>query len=505
MDLFQKPAREIILRPQQTKIINECRQAFKKTRRFILKAPCGAGKTVIATWIFKEAIKQNLKCLFVVDRIVLAEHTDLEFEKYGLHCGIIQADNPKYYPNRPVQIGSVQTLNRRGIKQFDFIIIDEAHCISVGHKKLFKANPDSFVLGLTATPYAAGLAKYFDFFIEPIPLKQMIKEKALVPFEIYAPSSPDLKKLRIKAGEYTEKSLSEAYDKYDIIGDVVRTYQKLTPGKKAIVFGVNVAHIKNLNQRFLDAGIKSCQINAYQSDMERSEALNGFLNFDTKVLCSVEVATKGFDCPEVEVVALAVATRSHMKWEQTCGRGFRLFPGKDKCVVLDFGGNCERLGFPDEYYFPELDDGKKKKGKKKDAQEERLPKPCPRCHFLKPVGMSTCPACRFKPDVSKDVEVGAGKLKKLKRKKKKKAAQYSMVEKQSFLNQLNQYAKEHDYKQGKNGVYGWSLYKYKDKFKAMPSNKMKWAGLEPVKKEVHNFLIYLRIKQAYKKDSLTSS
>ncbi len=31
-------------------------------------------------------------------------------------------------------------------------------------------------------------------------------------------------------------------------------------------------------------------------------------------------------------------------YAQICGRGFRLFPGKDNCLILDFGGNIARHG-----------------------------------------------------------------------------------------------------------------------------------------------------------------
>jgi len=375
---------EIKLKPLQEIALSECRNAFRQTKRFIFKASCGFGKTVLAAYFIKEAIKKEIKCLFIVDRIVLAEQTDAVFEKYGISCGIIQADNPKFFPDRMVQIGSVQTLNRRDVDQYGFILIDEVHCLYSGHKKILKENQDAFIMGLTATPYSKSLGKYFDFFIEPVPVKRMIQEKELVPFEIYAPSIADLSKLKIRAGEYTEESLSEAYNQVDIVGDVVKTWKKITPGKKAIIFGVNVAHIKHLAKTFNQQGISACQINAYQSEKEREEALNGFLKGDTKVLCSVEVATKGFDCPEVEVVALAVATKSHMKWEQTTGRGFRVFPGKTMCIILDFGGNAERLGFPDEFQFDELDDGKKHKSKtKKKEYPEALPKKCPSCDFMK--------------------------------------------------------------------------------------------------------------------------
>lgn len=494
-DLFDSIGHEeIVLRPLQERALVECRNAFRQTKRFILKATCGFGKTVLAAYFIKRAVKKGIKCLFVVDRIVLAEQTDAVFSKYGMRCGIIQADNPKYFPDRQVQIGSIQTLNRRDIGKYGLILIDECHCHHDAHTKLMATNEDSFIIGLTSTPYAKDLGKYYDFFIEPVTVKEMVKQGELVPFEIYAPSIADLTKLKIRAGEYTEESLSEAYDQVDIIGDVVKVWKKLTPGKKTIVFGVNVAHIKHLEREFNKSGVSACQINAYQSKNERQEALNGFINGNTTVLCSVEVATKGFDCPSVEVVALAVATKSNMKWEQTTGRGFRLFPGKEKCIVLDFGGNAERLGFPDEHEFLHLDDGNKHNSKtKKKDRPEQLPKACVSCDFLKPAGIRKCPACGFMPDFIEDVETSEGELEKLKRKAKK---EFTLAEKQSFMSQLNQYAESKGYKMGGSGCYGWALHKYADKFGSNPPNKIKWHLTEPVGAEVKKFITHCNIRWA---------
>jgi len=500
MELFEQLGNEeIILRPLQEIALESCRDVFRSgVKRFILKANCGFGKTVLSAFFIKEAVKKGLKCLFVVDRIVLANQTDETFSKYGISCGIWQADNPKFFPDRQVQIGSIQTLNRRDIDQYPLIIIDEVHTWYSGHKKILNANPESFVIGMSATPYTHSLGKYFETFIEPISVSDMVKHKELVPFEIYGPTIADLSKLKTRAGEYTEVSLSDAYDQADIVGDVVAQWKKHTPGKKTIVFGVNVAHIKHISNEFNKVGIKSCQINAYQLPQEREDSLNGFLKGDTLVLCSVEVASKGFNCPSAEISVLAVATKSHIKWEQCCGRVLRIFSGKEKAIILDLGGNAERLGWPDEYEFLELDDGKKQeiKNKKQEKKKEKLPKACPSCAFLKPAGVYVCPACGFRPEHIEDVEVADGQLEKLKRKKKKET---SIQDKQSFLNQLNQHAWDKGFRAGKGGCYGWAINQYKDHFGSNPPSRLKWGNKEPIGKEVRGFITHANIKYAKSK------
>jgi len=153
------------------------------------------------------------------------------------------------------------------------------------------------------------------------------------------------------------------------------------------------------------------------------------------------------------------------------------------------GGNCERLGFPDEYEFLQLDDGKKHDSKnKKKERPEQLPKACPSCAFIKPAGTRKCPACGFVPDFIQDVEVSEGELKKLKRKTNR---DYTKEEKQSFFNQLNQYC--HD----KGWSNGAASHKYKEKFGVWP-NAMQKDKYEPVGKEVKGFITHLNIAYAYK-------
>jgi len=485
------------LRPLQEYALEETRNAMRKSKRIILQAGCGFGKTIIAAKIIKNVLDKGKKVVFIVDRIVLANQTSDVLVNYSIPHGVIQSQNERFDIDKRAQVCSIQTLKLRGCPQADMIIIDEAHVLHKEHIKIMQENPDAFVLGLTASPYTKGLGKHFEFHIEPVPVKKLIEEKYLVPFDIYGPSIADLSKLKVVAGDYSEKSLSEAYDKVDIVGDVVKTWQKITPGRKTIVFGVNVAHIKHLVTQFQSAGISACEINYRQTEEERDEALKSFTEGNTMVLCSVEVATKGFDCPAVEVAVLAVATKSMIKWTQTTGRALRIYPGKEKAYILDLGGNAERLGFPDDYEFIKLDTGKKPK-KSEYEKTVILPKKCPSCDFIKPVGVRTCPACGFTPEFKKDVDVEDAELEKLKRKAR---SEYTIEQKQSFLAQLNTYAASKNMRIGRGGCYGWAIHTYKDKFGSNPGNKLNWYSREPIGEDVQKFIIHKFIKYANRKET----
>jgi len=489
-------AEEIVLKPLQTAMVNQLRTAMQRSKKVILQAATGVGKTVIAAYITKSAYDKGKTVLFIVDRIILANQTSAMFAHYGIPHGVIRAHDERFDISKSVQVASIQTLQRRGCNPADLIIIDEAHVLHSAHQKIMADNPKAFIIGLTASPYSKGLGKHFDFHIQPSTFKELIEEKYLVDYDIYAPKIADLSALKVKAGEFTDDSLSAAFDKVDIIGDVVKTWQRLTPGKKTIVFGVNIAHIKHLVDEFISVGITATQINAYQTPEEREEALYNFVETDNAmVLCSVEAATKGFDVPSAEVAVLAVATKSMIKWTQTTGRVLRTYPGKEKAYILDLGGNAERLGFPDDYVFTELDDGKKNK-KSEVKPKERTPKTCPSCDFIKPIGVRTCPACGFTPEFKADVDVLDAELKKLQRKNKK---DYTLEEKQSWLAQLNQYSAEHGHKKHAKGFYGAAIHSFVEKFGCQPSSKLDWAAHTPVTDEVKGWMTHKLIKYAHRK------
>ncbi len=67
------------------------------------------------------------------------------------------------------------------------------------------------------------------------------------------------------------------------------------------------------------------------------------------------------------------------------GRGFRLHPGKENCLVLDFGGNVLRHGPVDAIRIEERPAG----------NGEAPAKECPICHAVIAAGFATCPQCGY--------------------------------------------------------------------------------------------------------------
>jgi hypothetical protein len=69
-----------------------------------------------------------------------------------------------------------------------------------------------------------------------------------------------------------------------------------------------------------------------------------------------------------------------------CGRGFRLHPGKQNCLVLDFGGNVLRHGPVDRI---------KVKDRPLDDSGQAPAKECPECQLIIAAGYARCPGCGY--------------------------------------------------------------------------------------------------------------
>ena len=77
-------------------------------------------------------------------------------------------------------------------------------------------------------------------------------------------------------------------------------------------------------------------------------------------------------------------------------------------------------------------------------------KDCPKCHYVKPIGIHVCPACGFAPERKSDVEIADGNLVQLKGGK----APVDMATKQIWYSALIWIAKDRGYKPNKkSGLY----------------------------------------------------
>jgi DNA repair protein RadD len=460
------------LRPQQLRLLDELRYVLdgRVNHRIMVAAPTGFGKTIVASTIASEIQRTGKRAIFTVPALSLIDQTVEKFYAEDVHdVGVIQAMHPLTNYARPIQIASVQTLQRREIPPADLVMIDEAHRWYDFYGEWLKDPAWAHVpfIGLSATPWTRGLGRYYDKLIVATTTSELIAAGYLAKFRVFAPASPNLAGVRTLAGDYHEGDLSEAMDKANLVADVVTTWLERGQNRPTLCFAVNRAHAKHLEMQFESAGVAAGYIDAYTPASERREIAEHFHAGRIKVVCNVGCLTTGIDW-DVRCIILARPTKSEMLFVQMIGRGLRTADGKDDCLILDHSDNHIRLGFVTDILHDELDDGRELQ-KAQPKQTEVLPKKCPKCSFLKPPKLLACPCCGFTPVVQNKVTNREGEL--IEFRSRSTPAQPSMAERQAFHAELMGIAQTRSYK------LGWVSYKYKERYGQWPPSH--YSALQP--------------------------
>jgi superfamily II DNA or RNA helicase len=411
------------LYPRQNAFVRNIYQAIDDgDLRVMGQAPTGFGKTHVAGAFANDILTRGKRMIFTIPALSLIDQTVTRFYSMGIRdVGVIQANHPLTNYARPIQVASVQTLQRREIPPADLVMIDESHRWFDFYGEMMSAPEwaDVPFVGLSATPWTRGLGKHFQKLIIGATTQDLIDEGLLSPFRVFAPSSPDLSGVRTVAGDYHEGDLSGFMNKDALVADIVTTWVRRAEGRPTLCFAVDRAHAKHLQKEFQAAGIPTGYIDAYTPAAERKDIERQFHAGEVKVVCNVGCLTTGVDW-DVRCIILARPTKSEMLFVQIIGRGLRTADGKDFCLILDHSDTHNRLGFVTDIHHDELDDGSPR-GKAK-PRDKPLPKPCPSCSFLKPPKMLRCPNCGFTPKPVVDYQPRDGELVELAHQREARAA-----------------------------------------------------------------------------------
>ena len=483
------------LREHQARAIGLLRDALRSgARRPILQAPTGAGKTVLAAAIIESALRKGKRVLFTVPAIQLVDQTAREFYAEGIRdIGVMQADHPMTDLSKPVQIASIQTLQRRQVPPADLVLVDEAHRV-FSFVADWMAKDDWLdvpFIGLSATPWTKGLGRLYDRLIIAATTAELIRAGYLSPFRVFAPSHPDLSGVRTVAGDYHEGDLATAMSERTLVADVVSTWLALGEGRPTLCFAVDRAHARTLQAQFEDQGIACGYVDANTPRDEREEVRKAFASGRFKVVCNVGVLTTGVDW-DVRCISLARPTKSEILYTQIIGRGLRTADGKRDCLILDHSDTTLRLGFVTDIHHATLSGGALTEADEGGPQErkEAKPKECPRCHYVRAPRLQSCPSCGHVQERASGVETVAGELVDLSAQRKSNRDDWH--EKRAFMAQLKAY------RLLKGKAEGWVAHKYRAKFGVWP-NDPRVRYVEPagtISPEVRSWLTAQAIRYA---------
>lgn len=382
------------LRPYQNEAIDMLRASIQRHKRSILCVPTGGGKTTIVSSMIASAISKGKSILFLAHRKELLTQAIERLESFGLSPGLIQGSNTK--PNLNLNVASVQTLRNRlhSICPPDIIFIDECHlAMANSYRTILDHYPDSFVVGMTATPSRLDgkpLGDIFNDIVNPISINLLTSLNFLCHVRKFANKEHiDLDGVGSIGGDFNSAQLYSKFNKSTLYAGVVNNYIKFAKHRSFIVFCVNVEHSKNTAQAFQNAGILCEHLDGETPQHLRDITIAKLKSGIIQGVSNVGLFTEGFDMPHISCVILNRATQSLALYLQMVGRGLRPAPNKTDLVVIDHGDNVMRHGWYDTEHEWSLTQ-KKKKSDKQNAFPVRL---CESCEAMMPVSTNICPEC----------------------------------------------------------------------------------------------------------------
>ncbi len=337
------------LRDYQQDLIDQVFTAWAGgIEKLLLQLSTGGGKTIIFVAIASKFIARSERVLVVAHREeLILQAAEKLAAVTGIEPGIIKAG---YKPTESfIQVGSIQTLARRkSYPDAQLVIVDEAHHASAAsYCKLLNAYPDALVLGVTATPRREdgyGFRDVFEHLICSITTRELISLGHLTDYKLIAGFTYSQHKVP-QNRDFTKKELAQVACDYKP-SEVLKQWQQFCPGKKTIIFAVNVSHSKAIARTFWEHYISCEHLDGTTPSEERKAILERFRNGTTQVLTNCAILTEGFDCPDSEAAIIARPTTSVSLWLQMIGRVLRPSPGKNQALIIDMSDNWFRLGRP---------------------------------------------------------------------------------------------------------------------------------------------------------------
>lgn len=389
------------------------RASLVKHRESIACAPPGCGKTRIAKHILgmyvnrEVASNQSGHALFAVHRRGLVDNAANSFAESPLLPHRVVMSGRKTENTGRVHVASIDTLNSWFVNgndftgfTFDLIVYDECHAHLPSLRSLLKPHnakrksagglAQPFILGLSATPQHKELNEVFKDIVYGPKTQWLIDNGFLSPFRYFQCTPGDLHKLVRHGDDYTESSVADAMS--SLAGHLVNDWKKHAQGRATVGFFPRKSHAQEAVELLLAAGIVARYVDCDTPDDERREMFADLNEGRIQYIANVGIVERGTDIPRIGCVQMCTAVGNVVRWKQMIGRGSRVHPAVQDCIVLDHADNVRRLGFFEDDVMWSLNWG----DRPAKTHETRASIQCPSCGQIYRGGQ--CRKCGYEPN-----------------------------------------------------------------------------------------------------------
>jgi DNA repair protein RadD len=357
----------IELRKYQQDTIHIGLNEFQTKKEFesLIVWPTAGGKSLLCAIVPKQ-IEGNTVVLTTSKELLQQNYNKML--AFGGEASIFSASfNKKEFGK--TTYATLQTAVKHGAEfkrmKYKNLIFDECDRASrdMGMYRTFlKESGIKKILGLTATPFKLaprtdpytgrmynkiemltkrGSTKaMFEDIIYLMQIEDIVKQGywAKLEYELFDWDSGQLI-FNTTGAEYTESSIEQFYKNNNIEQRIINRI--IDSDAKAIL--VFVQSIEMAQQLALKVPNSDC-VYSGMKDKDRERIIHDYRKGKIRTVFNVGILAVGFDYPEIDHIIDANPTASLSNVYQRNGRGTRIHPEKEKCIITDFAGNINRFG-----------------------------------------------------------------------------------------------------------------------------------------------------------------
>ncbi|MBI4968206.1 MAG: DEAD/DEAH box helicase [Rhodospirillales bacterium] len=397
----------LTLRPYQRAAIDGIYDYFgRRSGHPIVVIPTAGGKSLVMATFIREVLEQwpDQRILIVthVRELIAQNFAELMRLWPDAPAGVYSAGLGRRDIGARILFAGIQSIHKRAydVQRCDLVLVDEAHLIPRASDTMYRRflddlaiiNPYLKIIGLTATPYRLdsgslhkGEDALFSDIAYEVSVRELIDQGYLCPLVSKAAATRlDVTGVGSRGGEFIPSQLQAAVDRDDITAAAVDEMVAYGEDRRSwLAFCSGVDHAGHVAEAIRARGYTSATIFGDTPKTERDRIVTSFKKGEIRCLASMGVLTTGFNAPAVDLIAMLRPTKSAGLYVQMAGRGTRLSPAKDNCLVLDFAGNVARHG-PIDAVAP------REPGK---GDGEAPVKVCPDCDSILAAATRECPDC----------------------------------------------------------------------------------------------------------------